>query len=176
MPGSRPCELCVSVLSGFLPQINSPVWIDQIWVKPVWCVICLPGIGCWPPVLNRGQDRLLLPPHCKSSNRQMMTDWMNVMNSRNRQELPPREMRRAGEFNLLYQRCHLCSVLCHLSSEAVTPFWPLTPSSVEASLDYTRKLFVVWRNHLFSVSLGYEGCQQETGSPQAECSLNLRIA
>lgn len=57
-------------------------------IKPVWRLICVSAIGCWPPLLNDGQGRLLLP-HCKSSNRQMMTDGMNVINSRRRQEFPP---------------------------------------------------------------------------------------
>lgn len=64
-----------------------------------------------------------------------MYDWMNLMNSRRRQEFPlqkqeePHPKNTAGEFYLHHRTCHLCSALCHMSPEAVTPF-DLSPHQV----------------------------------------------
>lgn len=149
------CEL--NARAPYCVGCSPCVWVLHAieWPKTsVWPSICGSAIGCRPPFAH-STARLLLP-HCtltdlsresSSGENWRLTAWMwwtpdAGRNSSAREWREPRWENTAEEFNLHHPTRHLCSALCHLSPEAVAPFWPFTPSSVWASLDCARQLLV----------------------------------
>lgn len=174
--------LPVSVVSDFLPQPKSMLWIGRRRkCKGLYEVLLHVGHLCswrrgWapaPPTASLSAGEAVI------ENR-WMTGWIwwtpdAGKNSpcRNKKSLTEKKHSR----RILSPSSYMSPVFCPVSHvpRSCSPFWPFTSSSVWASLDCTRQLFVVWRNRLFSFSWGNRGCQHEIGSLQALCSPSQKI-